>query len=85
MIKGAKFCVVQFDVSSNLICCTVCKHYSETGLTVQGGTELGLAAKLAGCYGATAEISVAVGLQPAHLAAQRAAETDALCLLKVSK
>ncbi|KAM7297060.1 hypothetical protein ISCGN_022214, partial [Ixodes scapularis] len=39
----------------------------------------------AGCYKATAEISVAVGLQPAHLALQRAAEKDALRLHKASK
>ncbi|KAM7298916.1 uncharacterized protein ISCGN_019483 [Ixodes scapularis] len=39
----------------------------------------------AGCYKGTAEISVAVGLQPAHLALQRAAEKDALRLHKASK
>ncbi|KAG0432333.1 hypothetical protein HPB47_020913, partial [Ixodes persulcatus] len=39
----------------------------------------------AGCYKATAEILVAVGLQPAHLALQRAAEKDALRLHKASK
>ncbi|CAN7988270.1 unnamed protein product [Ixodes hexagonus] len=44
--QGEKFCLVQIDVLSNLLCCTVCKHCSGTGLTVQEGTKLGLAAKL---------------------------------------
>ncbi|KAG0421407.1 hypothetical protein HPB47_002698 [Ixodes persulcatus] len=44
--QGEKFCLVQIDVLSNLLCCTVCKHCLGTGLTVQEGTKLGLAAKL---------------------------------------
>ncbi|CAN8025446.1 unnamed protein product [Ixodes persulcatus] len=44
--EGAKVCLVQVDILSNLLSCTVCKHCLGTGLTVQEGTELGLATKL---------------------------------------
>lgn len=44
--EGGKFCLVQMDVLNNLLAGTVCKHCHAAGLTVQEGTQLGLATML---------------------------------------
>lgn len=46
MGEGGTFCLVQMNVLNNLLAGTVCKHCHAAGLTVQEGTQLGLATKL---------------------------------------